>query len=99
VAKVTQKTLLIDISVIPGGHFKFRLLEKMLTFLEGAWRLIFLGMVPGTTFHHQNTIYPKSGHRIGVYDYTTYNVNGFSTTGYKLVQEAYRRLSFLYFCR
>jgi len=32
-AKFAQKTFLIDISVIPGGHFKFRPLEKMLTFL------------------------------------------------------------------
>jgi len=28
IAKVAQKTFLIDISVIPGGHFKFRPLEK-----------------------------------------------------------------------
>jgi len=28
VAKVAQKTFLIDISVIAGGHFKFYLLEK-----------------------------------------------------------------------
>jgi len=28
VAKVAQKTFLTDISVIPGGHFKFRPLEK-----------------------------------------------------------------------
>jgi len=28
VAKVAQKIFLIDISVIPGGHFKFRPLEK-----------------------------------------------------------------------
>jgi len=27
-AKVAQKTLLIDISVIRGGHFKFHPLEK-----------------------------------------------------------------------
>ena len=27
-AKFAQKTFLIDVSVIPGGHFKFRPLEK-----------------------------------------------------------------------
>ena len=54
-AKFTQKTFLIDVSVIPRSHFKFRSLEKMLTFLEGTWRLIFWGMVSGT-FHHQNTL-------------------------------------------
>jgi len=40
-AKFAQKTFLIDISVIPGGHFKYRPLEKMLTFLGGAWELFF----------------------------------------------------------
>ena len=56
-AKFVQNTFLIDISVIPGGHFKFCPLEKkMLTFLGGTWGLIFLGMVPGTQFHHQNTL-------------------------------------------
>ena len=55
-AKFAQKTLLIDVSVIPGGHFKFCPLEKILTFLGGTWGIFFLGMVPGTQFHHQNTL-------------------------------------------
>jgi len=41
VAKFAQKTFLINISVIPGGHFKFWPLEKMLTSLGGTWRIIF----------------------------------------------------------
>jgi len=51
VANVAQKTFLISISVISGGHFKFCPLEKMLTVLGAN----FLGMIPGTHFHHQNT--------------------------------------------
>jgi len=49
VAKVAQKTFLIDISVIPG---EFRLPEKNVDMDLGA---NFLGMIPGTQFHHQNT--------------------------------------------
>jgi len=56
VAKIAQKTFLIDISVIPGSHFNFCALEKMLKFLGGTWVLNFLGMVPGTQFYHQNTL-------------------------------------------
>jgi len=44
VAKVAQK-------LVPGGHFKFHLLE--MTFLGRTWGL---GIVPGTQFHHQNTL-------------------------------------------
>jgi len=29
VAKFAQKTFLVDISVVPGGHFKFCPLEKI----------------------------------------------------------------------
>jgi len=43
----------------------------MLKFLRGTWGLNFLGMVPGTQFHHQNTL-AKEGHGIGVYDYIIY---------------------------
>jgi len=39
---VAKVAFLIDISVIPCGHFKFHPLEKkMLTFLGGTWGLIF----------------------------------------------------------
>ena len=38
-AKSAQKAL--DVSVIPGSHFKFCPLEKTLTFLGGTWGLIF----------------------------------------------------------
>jgi len=50
VAKVAQKTFLIDILVIPSGHFKFCLLEKNADifgrdlganfFTNGPWNLI-----------------------------------------------------------
>jgi len=57
VAKVAQKAFLIDISVIPDSHFKFCPLEKKCRhFWEGPGGLIFLGMVPETQFHHQNTL-------------------------------------------
>jgi len=55
-AKFAQKTFLIDVSVIPGGHFKFHPLEKNADILGGTWGYFFLGMVPGTQFHHQNTL-------------------------------------------
>jgi len=47
VAKVAQKL------TFQLGHFKFRPLEKVLTFLRGTWGL---GMVPGTRFHYQNAL-------------------------------------------
>jgi len=51
-----KKTFLIDISVIPGGHFKFYPLEKNADIFGRDLGANFLGMVPGTQFHHQNTL-------------------------------------------
>ena len=40
-AKFAQKTFLIDVSFIPGGHFKFHPLEKNAHTFRGTWGLIF----------------------------------------------------------
>jgi len=47
-AKFAQKQFLIDVSVIPGCHFKFCPLKNNADIFGGTWGLIFLGMVPGT---------------------------------------------------
>ena len=42
------KTFLIDVSVIPGDHFKFRPLEQNSDIFGRDLRVNFEGMVPGT---------------------------------------------------
>ena len=55
-AKFAQKTFLIDVSAIPGGYFKFHPLEKNADIFGRDLGENYLGMVPGTQFHHQNTL-------------------------------------------
>jgi len=69
VAKVVQKTFLMDISVIPGSHFKFRPLEKNADIFGRNLGLILLGMVPGTQFHHQNTLAGEWSRNCGIWLY------------------------------
>jgi len=47
-AKFAQKTFLIDVSVVPGGHFKFCPLEKNADIFGRDLGAHFLGMVAGT---------------------------------------------------